>query len=279
MSLDTFKMAIDGLKEFPDKLKMISFDGWGEPMLNPELPEMIAYAKQADVADRLELVTNSYSITHERADAIVNAGLDRVRISIQGLNAEKYRDVSNVNVDYERLREQLKYLYDHKKQLSIYIKIIDVALDGADEQVFYDMFSDRCDDIAIEHMVPTSENIDYSQYQDACEKTQQGYEAKKINVCPYPFYMMIVEPDGTVRTCCATRHPISLGNVKDKSLFEIWNGQQLMEFWKIHLRPAGRYGIKVCSECVNPDFGLQPGDYIDSNRKEILERVQNNVRN
>lgn len=274
MSFKTFKHAIDGLQEFPEKLKMISFDGWGEPLLNPEISEMITYAKKRDVADRIELVTNSYSLTHEKADAIIAAGLDRIRISIQGLSAKKYLDVSNVKIDYNKLREQLKYLYVHRKQLSVYIKIIDVALDGESEQLFYDLFGDICDHIAVEHMVPTAEKINYAKYKDDYYKSQQGYDSLKVEVCPYPFYMMIVEPEGDVRTCCATRHPICLGNVNNKTLYDIWNGSQLHAFWRKQLHEYGRYGIAVCMECLNPDYGLQPGDFIDDYRQQILEKVE-----
>lgn len=277
MSLDTFKIAIDQLKQFPNKLKMISFDGWGEPLLNPDLPKMIAYAKQKNVAERLELVTNANSLSNEKANAIIDAGLDRIRISLQGLDADKYRSVSNVNINFDDFKSQIKYLYNHRKQASIYIKIIDVALDGRTEQEFYDMFGSICDHIAVEHMVPTADKIDYSKYKDEYEVGQQGYIHKNVSACPFPFYMMIVEPDGEVRTCCATRHPLDCGNIKEKSLYQIWNGDKMHKFWKVQLGENGRFSNEVCRECTNPDYGVQPGDDIDPYCAEIIERLGDTV--
>lgn len=275
MSIDTFKNAIDGMKKFNQKLKVLSFDGQGEPLLNKNLPEMISYAKKANIAERIELVTNGNSITNEKADAIVAAGLDRIRISIQGMNSEKYKEISNVDIDFEEYKKNIKYLYDNKKQLSIYIKIIDVAIDG-EEQDFYNMFGDRCDNIAVEHMVPTADKVDYSQYKGDYDISQQGYEHKKIITCPYPLYMMIVEPNGDVRSCCATRHPINLGNVNENTLYNIWYGDELREFWKLQLAEDGRFKNLVCKECTNPDYGVQPGDDIDNYAREILSRMEEN---
>lgn len=274
MSFNLFMKAINGIKKFSEQLKMISFDGWGEPLLNPALPAMLEYAKRAEVAERLELVTNGYSLTNEKADAITNAGLDRIRISIQGLNAGKYKEVSNINIDYNKFLNQIKYLYQHKKQLSIYIKIIDVALDNEKEQVFYDMFGDYCDHIAVEHMVPTAEKVDYSKYKEEYKVGQQGYKAERISACPFPFYMLVVEPDGEVRPCCATRHPIALGNINKEDLYTIWNSEKLFNFWQDNLSKGGRFSNAVCCECTNPDYGVQPGDKIDLYKDVIKERMR-----
>ena len=97
---------------------------------------------------------------------------------------------------------------------------------------------------------------------------------EKIKCCPFPFYMMIVEPEGEVRACCATRQPVYYGNVNEKSIFDIWAGDDMQQFWKQQLSEKGRYAIEECRRCNNPDFGVQAGDNIDSYRDIITERLR-----
>lgn len=275
MDMRTFQNAIDGISQFPRNLKVLCFDGQGEPLLNPDLPDMIAYAKKKNIAERIELVTNGNRLSRELSEKLVEAGLDRIRISIQGLNAGKYLEISGVHLDFEKFRDNLKYLYEHRKQLSVYIKIVDAALDGVPESVFYDMFGKMCDDIAVEHVVPTAEKVDYTKIKQNYDIGQQGYKAEKIKACPFPFYMLIIEPQGEVRACCATRHPVYYGNVNEAPVAQLWGNEQMRTFWAQQLSEAGRYGIDVCSKCLNPDFGVQQGDNIDMYTQAILNRLEN----
>ena len=40
--------------------------------------------------DKVEIVTNGILLTKEMSDRLINSGLDRLRISLQGLDEEKY---------------------------------------------------------------------------------------------------------------------------------------------------------------------------------------------
>jgi len=237
------------------------------------LPDMIAYAKEKNVAERIELVTNGNRLSPSLCDKLIESGLDRIRISIQGLSAQKYKEISDIEVDFDIFKQNIRYLYEHKKQVSIYIKIVDAALDGLGENVFYDMFGGMCDDIAVEHVVPTAEGVDYSQIKESYQVGQQGYLREQIKCCPFPFYMMIIEPEGEIRACCATRHPVYYGNVNEHSVSDIWAGEKMRGFWEIQLSETGRYAVEECRGCNNPDFGVQVGDNIDSYVNIIQERL------
>jgi len=273
MGINTFKHAVDGITNFKSRLKLLNFAGHGEPLLNPNLPEMIAYAKDKKITDKIELVTNAHTLTETKSRELVNAGLDSIRISIQGMSAEKYRQVSSVDVDFNRLIEQIGYFYNHKGKCSVYIKIIDHALEGIEEEKrFHETFGGICDRIAVEHMVPTAAGVDYNELDTNYGQTQQGYAAQSVKTCPWPFYMMAVEPNGDVRTCCSTTFPLVLGNANEDSLSEMWKGDSLKAFWLMQLQDS-RFLHPVCRSCKNPDYGLQPGDNIDNYKQEVLERI------
>ena len=53
-----YKKCIDGLTEFPRPLKMLRFAGTGEPLLHPHITDMVAYAREKEVAETIDIVTN-----------------------------------------------------------------------------------------------------------------------------------------------------------------------------------------------------------------------------
>ena len=81
MSLDLFKKIVDDLREFDAKLKLLSLYKDGEPLLNKHFPEMVRYARDAGIADRIWTKTNGSMLTPELNERIVDAGLDMICIS------------------------------------------------------------------------------------------------------------------------------------------------------------------------------------------------------
>lgn len=55
MSMELYEKIVDDIASFPDKLKMLRISQHGEPLLHPELPEMIRYAKQKTYLNLLRL--------------------------------------------------------------------------------------------------------------------------------------------------------------------------------------------------------------------------------
>jgi MoaA/NifB/PqqE/SkfB family radical SAM enzyme len=74
MSLEVAQRCIDDLKEFPQKVKMLSFFSHGEPLLNKNLPDIVSYAKRSEVAECLEITTNGALLTRDLTDQLFNGG-------------------------------------------------------------------------------------------------------------------------------------------------------------------------------------------------------------
>ena len=275
MNMDIYKKAIDNISEFDSKIKALIFAGHGEPLLNKNIAEMVRYAKEKDIAERIEIVTNGSLLTHEMSDALIDAGLDRLRVSLQGITSKKYKEISDVELDINKLKENLEYFCSHKKNTEVYVKIMDISMDSEDDfGKFKDMFKNACDISAIEYAIPFVNEIDYSQVGDISEKCKQGNTGRS-QICSMPFYMMVIYPDGSVAPCCSTSLPLTYGNVMQASLKDIWNGKMLNEFLLRQLN--GAKNIPVCKECSVPDFGLQNGDYLDGFKDELMKKYMERI--
>lgn len=269
MDFETYQHVIDDVASQGWHLKAMIFAGHGEPLLHKNIAEMVAYAKERQIADRIEIVTNGSLLIPSLSDALISAGLDRLRISLQGVSAEEYLEMSGVKIDFERFIQQLDYFYTHKTATEVYIKIIDLALkEDGDREKFEKLFCHLADVTAIEYAIPFINEIDLGALSGNCKQGEQ----KRSNICSMPFYMLVVYPDGTILPCCSSDIPIRLGTIKDHTLCEIWDSKARKQFLLQQL--DGTDTNPICRGCCVPEFGLQEGDYLDQYREELKQRFR-----
>jgi radical SAM protein with 4Fe4S-binding SPASM domain len=161
----------------------------------------------------------------------------------------------------------------NKRNCYVYVKIADIALKKGEEELFYSRFADISDRMFIENIRPIFEN---SKNSVEVEKSisKYGQFHSPVIVCPQPFFMMNVTPEGDVYPCCAYFDPTNFGNLRDKSLKEIWSGSAMKEFQIMMLRKERktRNSFPVCRDCTIPDVVMLPEDDLDSHTEEILLR-------
>lgn len=272
LDFDLYRKAIDELSVFPQKLRMLRFAGTGEPLLHPKIAEMVAHAAQAGIADSIDIVTNGSLLNAELSRALVGAGVNRIRISVQGVSREKYLATTGTYGDIDKIVDNVAALYAMRGQTEIYVKIVDSALDTKEEeQQFFEMFGDICDTIAIEHLIPASSRIDYATLSRKAkmDRTQNGAPVTEAEVCPQPFYMLQLNPDGNVVPCCGMESPLALGNLKNESLKDIWQGGTLNHFRRMMLS-GRRADNPVCSKCQQFRYAMYPEDVLDGHAQELL---------
>ena len=90
MSNATFARIVEGLGSFSPP-PTVMFGGLGEPLFHPNIVEMVAQAKSLGAT--VELITNGTLLTKERSCQLIDAGLDRLWISLDGATPESYADV------------------------------------------------------------------------------------------------------------------------------------------------------------------------------------------
>ena len=271
MSLDLYKKCVDEVAKFPNKVKVIRFVGIGEPLLHKDIVEMVRYTAEKDVANVIEILSNGVLLTPQMSDDLIEAGLNRLVISLQGTTAEKYKDVSKANIDYDKFVENLKYFYDNKKDAQVYLKIVDCALENKeDEKKFYDIFGDICDTIAIEHAVPIHTGVEFEGVirDKKSEVTQFGTPLADVEVCPQPFFTMQINPDGKVVPCYSFEYPEIMGDCNNETVYDIWNGEKFQKFRRKMLDGVD----KICDTCANCDiirYRLLPEDDLKNDAERL----------
>lgn len=245
MSLETFHKLADQVQTFPTKVKAFRFTGFGEPLMNKDLPEMIKFAKQKGIAEKVTMFTNGSLLTHQLNRKLIESGLDEVMFSIEGLSSEKYFEITGEHIDYEQLVENISHLYKIKGLCKIFAKIIDVGL--TDEEQFHNIFDPISDLAFVEYASNAYSNVEYTK---EIEKNYVGEKPdKKVDVCHLPFYYMYVNWNGDVSSCHLDyTKSICFGNINEKSIVDIWNSKEMDEFRLMQLKKE-RYTHPVCRNC------------------------------
>ncbi|MCR5701979.1 MAG: radical SAM protein [Lachnospiraceae bacterium] len=235
INFDLFKKIIDDVKEFPYKPGVLNLSYRGEPLLHPQIAEIIKYAEDANVVDNVEIFTNASLLTPELSDKLIDAGLDIINISIEGLSNKAYLDVTGVEVDFEKIVENVRYFYQHKKKTEVYVKIISQLCKDEEIEQFKDIFSEICDYYDFEDIVDCWQNdIDDELYNSEKLKMNNRYAGLtqyRRKVCPEPFYKFVILYNGLAVSCVEDyKSEFVMGDLNYESALDVWNGEKFNKF-------------------------------------------------
>jgi len=90
MSENTFSRIIESVKELlPTPL--VFFGGVGEPLAHPDILDMVSAAKRTGA--KVELITNGILLDETVSRRLIDIGMDRLWVSIDGATPESYEDI------------------------------------------------------------------------------------------------------------------------------------------------------------------------------------------
>lgn len=275
LDLKIFEKLIFDLSEFDRPLKVMRMNKIGEPLLNKQLPEMIALAKRSGLVDYIDLATNASLFTETLLSKLVSAGLDRINISLEGMDADQYKRTALIDFDFERLVAMVRWLYAHRGNCEVTVKIPSSCIDVHQHQTFFDTFGEYCDRIFIEDLSPIWPNFDVEEHAGVTfneEVGQYHQELKSKDICSYIFYSMVLNSDGTISACCPDwGQSLVIGDLATQTLQEIWKSEALFELRKQHLQRK-RCENSICSACGHIKYAQV--DDIDQYAETLLARLE-----
>jgi MoaA/NifB/PqqE/SkfB family radical SAM enzyme len=90
MSRQTFSRIIEDLREFSPP-PIVFFEGLGEPLVHRDILDMVVQAKS--LGSSVELITNGTLLTRDLSKKLIEAGLDVLWTSLDGVTPESYGDL------------------------------------------------------------------------------------------------------------------------------------------------------------------------------------------
>ena len=110
LSWAQFRQVVDQIPQ----IERAVLHGIGEPLLNPELPRFIAHLKARGA--HVLFNTNGVLLDERRGDALVEAGLDELRVSLDAVTPELYRTLRGIDKLPQILTNLRNFLERHREQ-------------------------------------------------------------------------------------------------------------------------------------------------------------------
>jgi MoaA/NifB/PqqE/SkfB family radical SAM enzyme len=107
LSWEKFRQIVDQLPQIDRAI----LHGIGEPLLNKDLPRFIAHLKERGA--EVLFNTNAILLDQPRGDALVAAGLDELRVSIDAVTPELYAQLRGVDALPQIIRKLKSFIERH----------------------------------------------------------------------------------------------------------------------------------------------------------------------
>lgn len=258
MEWDLYKKIIGDLCAMPEPIKTLRMYKDGESILNRRFPDMVKLAKDTGRFRQVDTTANGMYLNPSMNKAIVGAGLDKMFLSVPQGFTEKYID--NITHLFSISRGRMK----------IHAKIIGNGITDHRKREFLEVFSEISDSISIENLAPCWPGFDVKKA-DGKGIYGQALPDKEPLVCPYLFYSLAINSNGTVSLCFLDYlHQNILGDLGRETVASIWNGEKLKALRTMHLK-GDRKHHPFCGNCQQLVYGA--ADNIDPYAREILERL------
>lgn len=121
MSFDTFKEIIDQIADMEreaggEQVKVIYLGGLGESLLHKDFPEMVSYVKEKKVCREIRTITNGSMLNPVLNQKIVDSGLDLLRISVEALSGEKYKEICGFDLNFNKFVGNVSDIFQRSKK-------------------------------------------------------------------------------------------------------------------------------------------------------------------
>lgn len=239
MDMELYGKIIDDAKTIPE-IDCIAFSALGEPLLDRHLVERVRYARKAR-ADwtPFEVYTNGVSLTPEKFEALKEAGVDSVTISLNAVRAKQHEEVMGIKGKFGTVVSNAHYACEHADGVTVVLKAVrdDDHFREADQVQFLQTWKGR-----IVWQANWAGEVKF------IEERKKTFDPN--SACHRALEQLSVLWDGVVSLCCfdpLAKH--KLGDLKTQTIREVYNSPEYVQFRQLHNenRAAEHPMCRVCT--------------------------------
>lgn len=217
----------------------------GEPLMHNKIIDMIRYIKEKGLA--FTIATNGVLLNKKLMEDILTSGVnsgDYFTFSILGALKETHERIMK-GINHEKVVENIHTFIKMREKFKINGPIIETIFYKMSEnerevKEFKNNWRNQVDHIRIIGRISEQ----FSQYKKGNNKIPL-----RKKTCRNLWERMTIYWDGRVTTCIADLDGKEIiGNLKENSIKEIWNGSRILEIKKLHKKKKFNE-LKLCGNC------------------------------
>lgn len=254
MTKRMFKSVVDSLVPYSGSIDKTDLFAMGEPMLDPHIFERIRYVRDGGFKN-VAISTNADLLNDSKQRKLLETGIETVIFSIDGINKKTHESI-RPGVMFENVISNCQSIIRKRDKgnyktrfLMRFIRQESNSPEWEEFRAFWRLrLSPVKGDRLIKYDVNTMGGAVFSKAELVGDRIDQHIEELP---CHQVFDRLIVLSDGTVPLCCEDTPKAKniMGNVKDDSAINIFNGKSFRRMREIH-RNGQKNSIPVCENCT-----------------------------
>lgn len=260
MDEDTYKIIADQCGPYG---AWIRISGGGEPMLHPKAIKLMEYAKK--VGAKVGLITNGSRFTEESILRLLEAQVDMIEFSVDAADPQTYSLVRK-GLSWNKLLSNVRKMVALRNKLKSKTKIIASGINQVDVDI----------EAVAKFWEPIVDNFQKRKYltwgiNDPSKSANPTpyLPPEQLIPCPFIFERLNIDSKGKVMVCgLDIAAKTNMGNIHEKSIMEIWQGEGFEYYRQMHLKRKGNE-IELCRDC--PDWRYRSWQH---NYWKIVEKAE-----
>lgn len=253
MSEEVFEQILNNIKRY--HIQGVRFIRWGEPTLHPHFLDWAKALKQEGVL--VHFNTNGLLLNEEKIKEIIEAKIDSVKFSFQGIDDLTYGEMRSGG-SYSKLLHIIKMMYSMRgKGAKPYISVTTSITYESDEEItrFQEEISPYCDEVGVGRT--KMQHIDIKRMKLSKERKtvyerfmkEDRSSMHRMTVCPEIWDKLSVNWDGSVSACCQDYDNIMIvGNILENDLKEIFHNEK-EKYYREILKNDNYEQLALCRNC------------------------------
>ncbi len=256
IKLEEFKTWVSEWSEF---VFHVNFYFQGEPFIHPQLMQMVQLAHQKKIYTAIS--TNAHFMGDKTVADIIDSGLDRIIISLDGFTQEVYEQY-RVNGKVDDVKKAVKRLVDEKRRRGVHhphVIVQTIVVKPNEHEV--EEIKQWAKEVGVDEVKWKTAQLYYPADNHPLMPEQEKFRRYRKNAdgkweiksrldnhCWRLWSSCVITWDGKIVPCCFDKdaaHP--MGSLREYSFSEIWNNESYRHFRGQLLK--SRKSIDICSNC------------------------------
>lgn len=246
--------------------KVVQLYGLGEPLLHPELPELVKMASDSGLRPAFSCVP--VDLTPELSEKLIDAGLRSIIFSIDSLDADTFRHIRGSKADLAKCLTHIdnftKLNVERGRPVQTTVRMISLNANRAERDEYMSFWLER--DIDVVYVRPFGIHEHHLEQRRARYQELRG-DWTSLKLCTWPWHSSVATVDGDLHACCLrSSGPMRMGS---------WTETQARETWKNEAYTQLRQALK--SGDFRPEHPCATCTHSFHNVKAYLDRVHQDL--
>jgi radical SAM protein with 4Fe4S-binding SPASM domain len=256
MSEKLFEKIIKEISQENSKLRYIDLYLQNEPLMDKDIFKKISFIKKnGGKKISTVIVSNGSLFDDEKINELENSDLDLLIISLDAFTEKTYNKIRQ-GLDFKKVLSNIDKILNSKYKNYFFVGFVKQK-DNINEFMDFKKYWEKKGVYTWIFNI-TNRTGDLENYEDFTikkidesflKKSRDSFVKKLIKCCPIPLTSFNILSNGDAILCCDDySKKITLGNVKESSIKEIWNSNKYKNIRENFFRGDFKK-INVCSNC------------------------------